>query len=193
MRQITSTRVAPLQPPVPCGGRPLFFQNVRVRRRHRDRRDQQAPRWLGDRCAVVLGDCDGDLLGAPSLAWRRAPASRKGRDPISACRRHAVAARTCSARGEQKSSFRGHPHLLHCPPGELGRDCRFGPSRSRRSSQTTGSGREPEVPRDGGSGSGRGSYEAPDLLKGAASSRRPNSIFGALWPDAKRAGRRWRV
>ena len=36
MRQIRSARVVPPQPPVPCGGRPLFFMNVRVRRRHRD-------------------------------------------------------------------------------------------------------------------------------------------------------------
>ena len=48
MRQIRITRVVPPQPPVPCGGRPLSFKNVRVRRWHRDL-DQQGPRWLGDK------------------------------------------------------------------------------------------------------------------------------------------------
>ena len=36
MGHIASTRVVPPQPPVPCGGPPLLFGNVRVRRRHRD-------------------------------------------------------------------------------------------------------------------------------------------------------------
>ena len=48
MRQIRITRVVPPQPLVPCGGRPLSFKNVRVRRWHRDL-DQQGPRWLGDK------------------------------------------------------------------------------------------------------------------------------------------------
>jgi hypothetical protein len=51
------------------------------------------PAW----CSVTLGNCDGDLLGAPPLAAPRAPASHQGRDPLSSRRRHLVAARRAPA------------------------------------------------------------------------------------------------
>ena len=53
MRQIRSTRVVPPQSPVPCGGRPLFFKTSAFAVDIATWRDQQAPRWLGDGCAVV--------------------------------------------------------------------------------------------------------------------------------------------
>jgi hypothetical protein len=99
MRQIRSTRVVPRQPRSRAVGGPCFSRTSGFAVGIATWRDQQAPRWLGDRYAEVLGDSDGDLLGAPSLAWRRAPASRKGRDPHfrvpEACRRcaHVLRAR----------------------------------------------------------------------------------------------------
>ena len=42
------------RPPVPCGGRPLFSGTSGFAIGIATWRDQQALRWLGDRCAVVL-------------------------------------------------------------------------------------------------------------------------------------------
>ena len=56
MWQIRSMRVVPPQPPVPCGGRPLFSRTSRfaVGIAMGGRGISKRLRWLGDRCAGVL-------------------------------------------------------------------------------------------------------------------------------------------
>jgi hypothetical protein len=69
MRQIRSARVVPPQPRSRVVGGPCFSTTSRFAVGIASWSDQQAPRWLADRCAVVLPETD---RVADVEVWREA-------------------------------------------------------------------------------------------------------------------------